>query len=252
MWVTASGGWGRRPEGDAPRSEAVAPGARRLMPARPQPPIFCHPLRGDFEPCPRLQAQLCGGRSGPAFGRCRRSGSKLRVAGVDARRATPPDPRLERWGLAGCRQLDPSHTGLLTCKAADVEPYVDRGSRLGPSFAFAFRLGRRLASLSSGRSSGRFGSRLRSVGLGTRSRPVRGIPRPLIGARRHPSLRLGGGLRTPHGFATGMLSFAPLSFAAVGGAGMGAGLSLMFRSMSDRGARARLVRGVVRGDWRVR
>jgi hypothetical protein len=35
-------GWGRRPEGDAPRSEASAPGARRLSPARPQPPSSCH------------------------------------------------------------------------------------------------------------------------------------------------------------------------------------------------------------------
>ncbi len=39
QWVTASGGWGRSPEGGAPRSEASALGARRLLPARPQPPI---------------------------------------------------------------------------------------------------------------------------------------------------------------------------------------------------------------------
>src|SRR5271166_4225239 len=32
------------------------------------------------------------------------------VAGGDARWASPPDPRLPRWGLAGCRQLDPSHS----------------------------------------------------------------------------------------------------------------------------------------------
>ncbi len=51
-WVTASGGWGRRPEGDAPRSKATALGARRLLPARPQPPIFWHPPRGGFEPGP--------------------------------------------------------------------------------------------------------------------------------------------------------------------------------------------------------
>src|SRR5271157_253680 len=43
--VTAQGGWGRRPEGDAPRSEASALGARWLLPARPQPPSYCH-LRG--------------------------------------------------------------------------------------------------------------------------------------------------------------------------------------------------------------
>jgi len=34
------GGSGRSPEGDAPRSEAAALGARRLLPARPQPPNF--------------------------------------------------------------------------------------------------------------------------------------------------------------------------------------------------------------------
>jgi len=48
------------------------------------------------------------------------------VAGVDARRATPPDPRPVRWGLAGCRQLDPSHPVLLTCEDAEVEPCSGR------------------------------------------------------------------------------------------------------------------------------
>jgi hypothetical protein len=40
--VTPRGGWGRRPKGDAPRSEASALGARRLSPTRPQPPSSCH------------------------------------------------------------------------------------------------------------------------------------------------------------------------------------------------------------------
>ena len=44
------------------------------------------------------------------------------VAGVDARRATPPDPRLARWGLARCGQLDPSHPALLTREDPRVEP----------------------------------------------------------------------------------------------------------------------------------
>jgi len=56
-WVTASGGWGRSPEGDAPRSEASALGARRLLPARPQPAIFCDPPRDDFESCSTAAAQ---------------------------------------------------------------------------------------------------------------------------------------------------------------------------------------------------
>jgi hypothetical protein len=36
--------------------------------------------------------------------------------------ATPPDPRLPRRGLAGSRQLDPSHPALVTCEDAEVEP----------------------------------------------------------------------------------------------------------------------------------
>ena len=36
--------------------------------------------------------------------------------------STPPDPRLPRWGLAGCRQLDPSHPAFVTCENAEVEP----------------------------------------------------------------------------------------------------------------------------------
>ncbi len=37
------------------------------------------------------------------------AGHSSGVPGVDARTATPPDPRLARWGLAGCLQPDPSH-----------------------------------------------------------------------------------------------------------------------------------------------
>src|SRR5208337_229299 len=43
--VTAQGWLGSTPEGDAPRSEAGAQGARWLSPARPQPPRSCHPRR---------------------------------------------------------------------------------------------------------------------------------------------------------------------------------------------------------------
>jgi hypothetical protein len=50
-----------------------------------------------------------------------RAGHTSGVAGVDARRATPPDPRLPRRELAGCRQLDPSHPALVTCEDAQVE-----------------------------------------------------------------------------------------------------------------------------------
>jgi len=51
-----------------------------------------------------------------------KAGHTSAVAGVDARRATPPGPRLARWGLAGCRQLDPSHPGLITSEDAEFEP----------------------------------------------------------------------------------------------------------------------------------
>jgi len=48
------GGWGRRPEGDAPRSEAGVLGARWRSPARPQPPrhpaLVTHEDPG-VEPC---------------------------------------------------------------------------------------------------------------------------------------------------------------------------------------------------------
>jgi len=50
------------------------------------------------------------------------AGHSSGVAGVDARRATPPDPRLARWGLAGCLQPDPSHPALVTREDPGVEP----------------------------------------------------------------------------------------------------------------------------------
>ncbi len=57
------------------------------------------------------------------------------VAGVDARRATPPDPRLARWGLASCCQLDPSHAALLTLEDPGVEPsLIPCGSSLSLSW----------------------------------------------------------------------------------------------------------------------
>src|SRR5271166_2679558 len=50
------------------------------------------------------------------------AGHSSGVPGVDARRATLPDPRLARWGLARCCQLDPSHTALVTREDRGVEP----------------------------------------------------------------------------------------------------------------------------------
>jgi len=45
------------------------------------------------------------------------------VAGVDARRATPPDPRLARWGLASCCQLDASHPADWNDANADYQKH---------------------------------------------------------------------------------------------------------------------------------
>src|SRR5208337_221823 len=73
----------------------------------------------------RAQGQRCESRR-PNNRHSLRHGSNAGhssgVAGVDARRATPPDPRLARWGLAGGRQLDPSHPALVTREDPGVEP----------------------------------------------------------------------------------------------------------------------------------
>src|SRR5271157_4276241 len=58
----------------------------------------------------------------PEKGHGSNAGHSSGVAGVDARRATPPDPRLARWGLASCCQLDPSHPALVTRQDPGVEP----------------------------------------------------------------------------------------------------------------------------------
>ena len=50
------GWWGRRPEGDAPKSEACVWGSLAL-PARPQPPTICHPSWPVLEPGQNLQGR---------------------------------------------------------------------------------------------------------------------------------------------------------------------------------------------------
>jgi len=52
------------------------------------------------------------------------------VAGVDARRATPPDPS-PRWGLAGCCQLDPSHPTIVTCEVGREGRHAPRPNDVG-------------------------------------------------------------------------------------------------------------------------
>ena len=53
------------------------------------------------------------------------------MAGVDARRATPPDPRPPRWGLAGCCQLDPSHPTIVTCEVGREGRHAPRPNDVG-------------------------------------------------------------------------------------------------------------------------
>ncbi len=63
----------------------------------------------------------------------------LGVAGVDARRATPPDPRLARWELASCCQLDPSHPAFVPREDPGVEPsLIPCGSSLSLSRLLAW------------------------------------------------------------------------------------------------------------------
>src|SRR5271157_1445303 len=50
--------------------------------------------------------------------------SQLRGGWGRRPRATPPDPRLARWGLASCFQLDPSHPALVTREDPGVEPWL--------------------------------------------------------------------------------------------------------------------------------
>ena len=102
------------------------------------------------------------------------------VAGVDARRATPPDPRLPRRGLAGCRQLDPSHPALVTCEDAKVEPcrenYVGTAAYQPHSSGSSCRSRRGFRPLGGGTRArcGRFGECQAS----RRPRPAAGLWRP--------------------------------------------------------------------------
>ena len=57
MSETTSDSWGWRPDGDAPRSEASALRAQRLLPARPQPPIVSAPSRDGVDPCSAAPAR---------------------------------------------------------------------------------------------------------------------------------------------------------------------------------------------------
>ena len=60
-----------------------------------------------------------------------KAGYSSGVAGVDARRATPPDPRPPRWGLAGCCQLDPSHPTIVTCEVGREGRHAPRPNDVG-------------------------------------------------------------------------------------------------------------------------
>jgi hypothetical protein len=76
---------------------------------------------------------------------CPHSLGRRRLAAVGARRATLPDPRLARRGLAGCRQLDPSHPALASCEDVKVEPCPLRATSRVEACAYSSRfIGRRV------------------------------------------------------------------------------------------------------------
>jgi hypothetical protein len=60
-----------------------------------------------------------------------KAGYSSGVAGVDARRATPPNPRPPCWGRAGCCQLDPSHPTLVTCAVGREGRHAPRPNDVG-------------------------------------------------------------------------------------------------------------------------
>jgi len=71
------------------------------------------------------EAKLLGCRHGS------KAGYSSGVGGIDARRATPPDPMPPRWGLAGCCQLDPSHPTLVTCAVGRAGRHAPRPNGVG-------------------------------------------------------------------------------------------------------------------------
>ena len=105
--------------GEREKETATKSGEHRRKKGR-QPPVTVASLRLSLRPstglnCP-FQPQSLGRvrdpvriAEGPRPRHGSNAGHRSGVAGVDARRATPPDPRLARWGLASCCQLDPSH-----------------------------------------------------------------------------------------------------------------------------------------------
>ena len=93
FFTEAGGGWGRRPKGDAPRSEASAPGARWLSPARPQPRShrhtswICSPAQARRQPGPGLRT-ACGAKRSLG-GICHRAGCRTRRPGRDGSETLP-------------------------------------------------------------------------------------------------------------------------------------------------------------------
>ncbi len=76
----------------------------------------------------------------PGFlGHGSKAGYSAGVAGVDARRATPLDPRPPHWGLAGCCQLDPSHPTIVTCEVGREGRHAPRPNDVGGPTTFPGR-----------------------------------------------------------------------------------------------------------------
>src|SRR5271157_1651991 len=93
---------------------------------------FARPITPSTSSNPYFSINLRPNQLAP-FGHGSNTGHSPGAAGVDARRATPLDPRLARWGLASCCQLDPSHPALVTRQDPGVEPCRSLGSSLSLS-----------------------------------------------------------------------------------------------------------------------
>ena len=111
-------GEGLRPRRNARPKVSISANNRRSAQGRKVRSPSVAPKGGVGDPRPTVGSRR---RRGQEVGKVQKQVTPRGVAGVDARRATPPDLRLPRRGLTGCRQLDPSHPALVTCEDANVE-----------------------------------------------------------------------------------------------------------------------------------
>src|SRR5271166_5083550 len=138
--VTAQGWLGSTPEGRRPQVRRWrAGGSLAVASSTPATPLLPPAKMRELNRAPCGRGKLAQFSSLHRFAvwwvappwHGSKAGHSSGVAGVDARRATTPGPPLARWGLAGCRQLDPSHPALATREDAGVEPCPLRSWQAG-------------------------------------------------------------------------------------------------------------------------